>query len=94
MTDESEIKPCWYCGKKPYRYHGGEDSGVECEGCYTEAMITAKEWNLAWGHKRIAELEAQIKHLSDDGPDWFYKTYVDKLKEGLSEQKRKLMGEK
>lgn len=62
MTDNSgEVKPCPFCGKSP-----AFDALVYCENdvCANYSKDFHEEiWNSAWAHKRIEELEAEVKRL-------------------------------
>jgi len=65
MSEQTETKPCWFCGSKPYRYHDGDDSAVYCDVCDPDARVNVKEWNSAWGYKELEKRDQQIKELTE-----------------------------
>lgn len=57
------LKPCLFCGKKP-RMDVYAEGGVDCP-CSPQGYWSIEEWNNAWAHNRIAELE-RLLYESDN----------------------------
>lgn len=58
------VKPCPHCGKIPVEEWGQKNNYFcFCIGGENSNFIPLKEWNNAWAHRRIAELESQLTEL-------------------------------
>lgn len=62
-TMSEELKPCPFCGSTNEVY--GEDSSlVTCENHFDNGQFIAikkEDWQNAWAHKRIEEMEKKIR---------------------------------
>jgi hypothetical protein len=50
-----------------------------------ELKLKNREQLIIQQTKEIEKLQEEIRHLKDDGPDWFYKTCVENLKAEIKE---------
>lgn len=99
MPGEEGLKPCFYCGKLHPVEHWEGDGDIVDPPCMGE-WFTLKEWNNAWAHRRIAELEKSWKQLKNeidpeiDNEDYDPYEWVRDQKKRAADQDAKIAGQK
>lgn len=63
-SQENKLKLCPFCGE--LHVSNGKMVELECQSESTHPYcIHADDWNSAWAHKRIAELEREVEELKN-----------------------------
>lgn len=57
-----ELKPCPFCGKTGMSTISGKAAGCPNGCAQFHGMVLMQEWNNAWAHKQIAELESRLEN--------------------------------